>query len=213
MVLPADIAYTHSRIEDVDLRLADTILSAREFAYLETVTHEGRQTEYTAGRIVARQLAGEVLQLPPQEVPLDVAADGSLVLTGHDVGLSLAHAHNGVCAAVAQSTSVGIDLERIKPRHPDLYRFILHPDEYHLLDSLALERDQILILCWALKEATLKGMKTGFRCSPKKLKIAVDLPAQQALVSAEGGSAWQLGFEEVDGCYLAIAFPADAHTH
>lgn len=191
----------------MDLHLAGSILSARERAYLETVTHEGRKTEYTAGRIVARQLAAEVLQLPPHKVPIDVADDGSLVLTGHNYGLSLAHAHNGVCAVVARSSSVGIDLERIKPRHPELYRFILHPDEYQLLDSLDLSRDQILILCWALKEATLKGMKTGFRCSPKKLKISVDLPAQQALVLAEGGSAWQLGFEEIDGCYLAVAYP------
>ncbi len=196
----------------MDLRLAGSILSPRELAYLDTVSHAGRQTEYTAGRIVARQLAGEALQLAPQDVPLDVAEDGSLVLTGHNVGLSLAHAHNGVCAAVAQSTHVGIDLERIKPRHPDLYRFILHPDEYHLLDALDLERDQILILCWALKEATLKGMKTGFRCSPKKLKLSVDLSAQQAHVTADGGSAWQLGFEEVDGCYLAIAYPAGTNT-
>ncbi len=207
MVLPDHITYTHSRMQDVDLHLAGSILSPREHAYLETVTHEGRQAEYTAGRIVARQLAAEVLQLAPQEVPIDVADDGSLVLTGHNHGLSLAHAHNGVCAVVARASNVGIDLERIKPRHPELYRFILHPDEYHLLDSLDMDRDQILILCWALKEATLKGMKTGFRCSPKKLKISVDLPARQARITADGGSAWQLGFEEVDGCYLAIAYP------
>ncbi|MEM8484153.1 MAG: 4'-phosphopantetheinyl transferase superfamily protein [Bacteroidota bacterium] len=208
MVLPDHIAYTHARMQDVDLHLAGSILSAREQAYLETIPHEGRQTEYTAGRIVARQLAADILQLSPQDVPIDVADDGSLVLTGRNYGLSLAHAHGGVCAVVARDTSVGIDLERIKPRHPELYRFILHPDEYHLLESLDLERDQILILCWALKEATLKGMKTGFRCSPKKLKIAVDLPNQQARITADGGSAWQLGFEEIDGCYLAIAYPA-----
>lgn len=207
MDLPDHIVYTYQALADVPLHLADDILSEQERAYLETVSHDGRRREYTAGRIVAREFAGGILDLDPKVVPLSVAEDGSLQLPGTDFNISLAHSHEGVCVVVAESTTVGIDLETIKPRHADLHRFILHPEEYDMFESLALKRDDALILCWSLKEATLKGMKTGFRCSPKKLKLSIDLENNRAVVLIDSQSEWQLRFEKKAGCYLAIAFP------
>ena len=207
MQLPDHIAYTYQPLASVDLDLSAHWLSAQEQQYLQQVTHKSRQREYRAGRVVARQFAGQVLSCPPEKVPLVVAEDGSLGLEGTPFSISLAHAKQGICVAVAEGISVGIDLEAIKPRHADLYRFIFHPDEYELLNTLDLDRDSILILSWALKEATLKGMKTGFRCSPKKLKLTIDLEGNEAGVEVADGTTWQCRFEKRDGCYLAIAYP------
>ncbi len=207
MQLPDLIDYYYTPIADVDLALADDMLSADERAYLAQVTHESRRREYKAGRIVARQFASQILTCPPDHVPLKVAEDGSLDLADTPFSISLAHANHGVCVAVARDMQIGVDLEQIKTRHEDLYRFILHPDEYEILSTLDLDRDRILILCWALKEATLKGMKTGFRCSPKKLKLTIDLEQNRATVKVANGASWMCQFEERDGCYLAVAYP------
>lgn len=206
MHLPEHITYRYQRIEDVDLRLASDVLSASESRYLDSVKHDGRRVEFTAGRVLARHHAGEVLGQPPHDVPLQVADDGSLFLADTSFSISLAHSRKGVCVATSRGSSIGVDLEIIKPRHPDLYRFILHPDEYPMLDTLHLNRDRLLILCWALKEATLKGMKTGFRCSPKKLILDIDTEHNRANIVVEGNDHWKGFFKEVDGSYLALAF-------
>ncbi len=192
---------------DVEMHLADSILSGDEKRYLGTVRHEGRLREYVAGRILARQLAGRILSCLPQDVPLTVLSDGSLELSGTAFSISLAHSHQGVCAAVAEGIDVGIDLETIQPRHPDLYKFIFHPDEFGLMDDAPLNRDELLILCWTLKEATLKGMKTGFRCSPKKLRLSIDFENEQASITSPGNTIWIGNFEKKDSCYLTVAHP------
>ena len=171
-----------------------------------------RRHEFTAGRVLARELAAVQLGCGPEVVPLAVADDGSLLLEDTGFNISIAHTREGVCAVVGENIAVGIDLERVKARHPDLHRFILHPDEFGLLDTLDLDRDSILILCWSIKEAVLKGMKTGFRCSPKKLRLNIDLEQASAdIIIAETdvteSDRWQCQFEKKDNSYLAIAYP------
>jgi 4'-phosphopantetheinyl transferase len=213
MNLPDHIAYAYRRLDDVPLDEARELLSREERQYLDGIRLEKRRREFTAGRVVARELAGRVLGQAPASVALIVKADGSLELGGTACGISLAHTHEGVCAAVARDTAIGIDLETIKPRHQDLLRFMLHPDEYGLLDTLPLSREHSLILCWVLKEATLKGMRTGFRCSPKNLRLAIDVASQRASIRAPGGMGWQAHYEERDGSYLALAFPSTPNSN
>lgn len=207
MQLPGHIDYAYAQLADLDIQAGKGLLSEQERVYLEAVRHEGRRQEYTAGRVLARRLAATHLDCNPEAVPLVVADDGSLLLEHSNFSISLAHSAGGVCAAVAQHTDVGIDLEVIRPRHPDLYRFILHPEEYDLLDTTGLDRDNLLILCWSIKEAVLKGMKTGFRCSPKKLRLDIDVEQGKAGIVIAGQDPWQCVFEQRDNNYLAIAYP------
>ena len=98
MELPEYIKYRYQLTADVDSHLADIILSVDEKRYLESVNHGRRKTEFIAGRIIVRQLAGDVLACPPQDVPLMVKGDGSLALA--ETALSVfvsAYAHWGLC--------------------------------------------------------------------------------------------------------------------
>ncbi len=209
MHLPENIFYTYAALSDVDLSEAGRVLSEGELAFREGLVLETRREAFTAGRIVARRLAAEHLGCSPEAVPVAVADDGSLMLEQTDFSLSLAHSREGVCAAIARDASVGIDLEAIMQRHEDLYRFILHPDEYDMLDTLDLDRDSILILCWSIKEAVLKGMKTGFRFSPKKLRLDINLEQGSAgVVITDTEETWACVFEKRDNNYLAIAYPS-----
>ncbi len=210
MHLPDNIFYSYARLADVDLSEGETVLSEKELAFRQTLKNEGRWTSFTAGRILARRLAAAHLGCSPEAVPVVVADDGSLVLENTRYSLSLAHSRKGVCATIARNTRVGIDLEAILQRHEDLYRFILHPDEYGILDTLDLDRDSILILCWSIKEAVLKGMKTGFRFSPKKLRLDINLEQGRAgIVTTDMEAVWQCVFEKRDNSYLAIAYPSE----
>ena len=48
--------------------------------------------------------------------------------------------------------------------------------------------------------------RTGFRLSPKKLRLEIDLPAQSALVHIVERPPMHLRFEEREAYYLAVAF-------
>lgn len=207
MNLPENISYSYNRIIDIPLDQAATTLSEKELIYLDSVSHEKRKREFTAGRILARTQAASLLQIDPREVKLEICNDGSLDLLDTPYSISLAHSRNGACAAIGYNTTVGIDLEMIKVRHERLHEFILSKEEYHLLDALPYDRDRILILSWVLKEATLKGMRTGFRCSPKKLQLHIDPDNQEAEIAAPGNATWKAHYTELDNAYLAVSYP------
>ncbi|MFQ5571114.1 MAG: 4'-phosphopantetheinyl transferase family protein, partial [Rhodothermales bacterium] len=176
-----------------------------ERARAATFTHAGRRREFTLGRAAARLLLAEHLGVEPGRVPLFVADDGAPAIEGEDVGVSIAHTGDHAVAAVA-ARRVGVDLERIAPRHPGLPQFLLHPEEYEPFDALPLDGTRGLILYWTLKEATLKALRTGFRLSPKKLRLELDLAGQAACVHIADGPTMQVRFEERAQCYLAVAF-------
>ncbi len=205
MKLPPDI---HFRLISVDeaFVLAPDILSADEKERFEGFGSLKRRLEFTAGRVVARLLLAEQIGVPPADVILTPLPEGGVDVPGeHHLFVSITHAADYAAAAVG-NRPVGIDLEPIRPRHPDLGRFLLHERESDLVPSLNLDRDQALILLWTLKEATLKARRSGFRLSPKNLHVEVDLPACTAQVVVTGGETWEATFEERDGYYLSLAF-------
>jgi 4'-phosphopantetheinyl transferase len=180
-----------------------------ELAQAEGFGSEKRRREFALGRAVARALLAERLAVAAPDVPLRIAADGAPELDEPALRVSIAHAATAaqtLAVAAVGARPLGVDLEPIRPRRPDLYRFLLHPDEYGLLEELPHEHDTAQVLLWSLKEATLKAMRTGFRVSPKTLRLAVDPDRQTASVRVETGERWALRYAERDGCVLAVAF-------
>ena len=205
MHLPEHIHYRYASLSEVPAEAVVT-LSEDERRYVESLRLEKRRWEFVAGRWVMRNLAATVLDTGPLDVPLNIRDDGSLELIGVPFNVSLAHSRSGVVAVISRGGEVGIDLEEIKPRSPDLLRFMLHESEYALLETLPVDKDRILILIWTLKEAVLKGMRTGFRCSPKKLRVSIDHARGEAEIYAPESRIWQARFEERSGNYLTIAY-------
>ena len=204
MNLPPDVRLQEVSFDPARHEQREALLSAEERARLGTFRSIKRQRAFVLGRTSARLLLADQMGLPPEAVPLRVTADGAVEVEGAPYCLSITHTEARAVAAVAER-AIGVDLERIRPRRPDLHRFLLHPDEYDLLDVLASDRTSALILCWTLKEATLKAMRTGFRCSPKDVRLDVDLAASSVAAHVQG-RRWPLGFEQCDGCYLAVAY-------
>ena len=181
-------------------------LSSAEIQQVALFNHPKRKHSFVLGRSAARQLAGRAIGMSPSEVPLLIAPDGAPYIDTPKAELSIAHSEQKAVAVFSPMREVGVDLEAIRERHPGLRRFLLHPQEYATFDALDLDYNTAIILYWTLKEATLKGMRTGFRVSPKAIQLTIDLDGNHARAEVEGGNAWSLWFEIEYGFVLSIAF-------
>lgn len=162
------------------------------------------------GRTTLRLLLAGVLDREPLEVDIAVRHDGSLYVPDDDGYISLSHTADAA-AAVYADIPVGIDIEEIKERRPDLYTYVLHPDEYYLMEESGLDANQATILFWTLKEAVLKGRRSGLRHSPRKLRLNVDFQNQTGHAVSEDGDAWNLAFSFENGMYRSIAYASKWH--
>lgn len=208
MNLPDDIALRIA-VRDAAAPLALGALPQGERDRIEGFGSEKRRREFALGRATARALLADHLAVAALDVPLRVATDGAPELDGGSLHLSIAHAatpERTFAVAAVAPRPVGVDLELIRPRRPDLYRFVLHPDEYGLLETLPHDHDAAQVLVWTLKEAALKAMRTGFRTSPKKLRLSIESTERTAAVQVEEGGKWALRYEERNGCFIAVAF-------
>ncbi|MDZ4698293.1 MAG: 4'-phosphopantetheinyl transferase superfamily protein [Rhodothermales bacterium] len=185
------------------------LLAPEEVALVETLHLEKRRRQYTLGRLALRQLLAEHLGADPARVPLVVAGDGAVDLADSAWRLSVAHSGDHAVAAVHRHGAVGVDIERVQPRHPGLPRFLLHPEERGLVEGP--DPDDRLILVWTIKEAVLKAMRTGFRISPRTLRVQLDGPNGQASILVNDRMEWQARFTKHDEYYVSVAYPAVAH--
>ncbi len=195
-----------------DERSADTVvarlLAPDEVALLQTLHLEKRRRQYILGRLVLRQLLAEQLGEEPARVPLVVAGDGAVDLADSAWRLSIAHSGDRAVAAVSTRGAIGVDIERVQPRHQGLPRFLLHPEEHAMVESP--DPDDRLILLWTIKEAVLKAMRTGFRVSPRALRVVLDGAKGQALIEVNNRMEWQARFTKYDDYYVSVAFPVAA---
>lgn len=206
--LPASISFRLAS-RATDSPLAVDSLSAEERARLAAFGSARRQRGFALGRATARALLAEHLAMPPAAVEIAVASDGAPEVVGHALSLSLAHtetASQSVAAAAVASGAVGVDLEAIRPRQPELHRRILRADEHALLGAFR-DHDRAQISLWALKEAVLKAQRTGFRTAARDVCLELDVPRQRGRATVHRGGAWELRFAEVQGCIVAVAFP------
>jgi 4'-phosphopantetheinyl transferase len=144
----------------------------------------------------------------PPAVPLRRAPDDAVDVVGHDWRVSIAHSGGHAVAAAARH-AVGVDLEHIEPRDSAIVDFLFAPEDRGLVDTLPYGPDAALVLCWALKEAVLKARRSGFRTTPKALRLTVDPPRDRAAVQVEGGQAWAVSFARLGDYWGTVAVPQE----
>lgn len=186
-------------------------LSKEEQALLSSFGAETRRQEFLAGRAAARELLGACLGVPPATVPLRRADDDAVDVVESDWQVSIAHSGGHALAAAAQH-AIGADLEHIKPRDPAIADFLFAPEDRGLVDTLPYGPDAALVLCWALKEAVLKARRSGFRTTPKALRLRVDPARGTAAVQVEGGQAWTVFYARLGDYWGTVAVPDDVHS-
>lgn len=181
------------------------LISVGERHQATTYSNEGRRATFLSGRLAMRTLLMSHLNLLPNEVPLITEASGAPALENQpDLHVSVTHTLHET-AAVFAHTPVGIDLETIRKRRDDLWKFLLAPSDYEAFHALALPPTEKNILLWVVKEAVLKGLKTGFRLSPKKINACIDLQNQVAAVTDHEERTWKVPFTQHGDAWLAVA--------
>lgn len=184
-------------------------LSQPERRRMDEFGAQSRRREFLTGRAAARKLLSVRLQVSPSEVPLRRASDEAVDVTGEDWHLSIAHSGPHALAACARYP-LGIDLEHIEPRDPAIARFLFAPGDRGLIEALPYDVDAALILCWTLKEATLKARRSGFRTSPKDLQLTVEPSQNAARVEVENGARWSAWYARLDEYWSALAVPSSS---
>ena len=188
------------------------VLTVPERDRLAAFGHPARRRQFVLGRTAARTLAAARLGVAPADVDLGVGADGAPEVPGLHV--SIAHTGRESTAALAAVAGgpVGVDLERIAPRRPDLWTRILRPDEHALLDALGGPDDIVQTLLWTMKEAVLKAQRTGFRAGGQSVHLAFDAAPDGAppdlgwATAASGAGDWRVAFGREGDLWLAVAW-------
>ncbi|CAM3286308.1 4'-phosphopantetheinyl transferase family protein [Rhodothermus bifroesti] len=206
MSLPETIAYRWLRYDAAQEAAWRAWLSAEEQQRLERFRSFYRKRSFLTGRAAVRQLLAQQLGVTPGQVPLVAQPDEPLQVLGEDVYVSLAHADDWALAATAPYP-IGVDLERLRPRSPELCRHVLHPEEYPLLETFGKTAAEAIVWLWALKEAALKGAGLGLRCWPRRLRLEL-VGATCGWVQLPNGQRWAVAAGLREGYVWAIAWPA-----
>ena len=180
-------------------------LSAEERNRLKGIRHAGQRRHFLLGRAALRGLLAERSGARPEDVRLHQAADGGVDVYGGGLWASITHSGAHAVAGTGERR-LGIDLERIQPRHERLARRILHQDEWRMFEALPLDRVRKVVLVWTLKEAALKSIRTGLRRPPRDVRLEIAFPEGEARGYAPDRAPLHLCFEERDGYYLSVAY-------
>ncbi len=174
---------------------------------MATFGHPDRRRGFALGRFAARTLLAERLGCAPGEVPLNVAEGGAPLVRDTPLHVSISHAGKGAgirAAAAVGPRPIGVDLEAIVPRRSDLHARILQPEEQGLRATLPYDANTSQLLLWSLKEAVLKGLRTGFRRPARSIRLLVVADGRAEAEAGEGGR-WALLYERRGDFWLTVA--------
>lgn len=204
LALPAGIAVATATRPD------ERVLSADERLRLAAFASADRRLAFALGRTAARALLAEALGVPAVEVAMTVGDDGAPRSPGRSV--SIAHTGRGaeaIAVAAVAHRPVGVDVERVAPRRPDLWRRLLTPAEHDVLEALGGPTDEAQTLVWALKESVLKGQQTGFRAGARSVVLSLGEAPGRARAASEQSGAWEVAYARLGGAWVAVAWAAD----
>ncbi|NBB84821.1 MAG: 4'-phosphopantetheinyl transferase superfamily protein [Bacteroidetes bacterium] len=209
MHLPDDIWLRRLTFDAAQAPAWRSLLSDEERARYDAFPVTKRQREFLLGRVALRTLLADRLDRPASAIALHVTDAGAVEVPEAPYFVSIAHSGDQAVAAVSPHR-VGVDLEHVRPVESGVIDFVLRRDERDLLNTLPMGRDRAFILCWTLKEATLKALHTGFLRSPKKVRLEIAPGRQRATTTAWDESVWTVRYVWEEAFWLSVAYPARA---
>jgi len=174
-----------ARVFDLDrIVLDEHLLSLVERERVERKATPGLKHRQAASFQCLRQTLGELLRLPPEAVPIAIAAGGKPYLAGVRLAFNLSHSH-GVALVAWGPHEIGVDVEALIARPTDeLARTILSPAELDCWRATpAAGRAVWLTRAWTRKEATLKAVGSGLRIPPERVEV---------MTGADEGEVWTM---------------------
>jgi 4'-phosphopantetheinyl transferase EntD len=159
-------------------------LHAREQAHLDTLKVEKRRREWLLGRAVTKEAVQRLLwirdgvEVSFQAIAILPDEDRAPVahVEGHEpVVVSLSHRGELAFAGAAEASEcagLGVDIERVEPRHPSFVQEWFTAEEQHAIDAAEpLQMHRLVSVFWCAKEAALKAARKGLSVSADRVLV------------------------------------------
>ena len=199
---------------------AQNWLTPEELAVWSAWTLEKRKSEWLAGRLAAKKLLWDELDIAP--LSWSVGRDGAAPsITGASLpGVHLSLSHSGGFGAATVSDahtegSAGIDIQRIRPVHPGLCARVFTPGERAQITREFGSEDSAdgLLLFWSLKEAAIKARRLPWVHSLQSIEVRL-YGNGVSKISLPGEPPMAAQYERLGEWWLAravrIAYPVSA---
>ena len=175
---------------------------------------ERDMVRFVLTRACLRTLLANALGSDPASICFGFGAAGKPYVEG---GPQFNVSHSGAYSlvALAQDRSIGVDVERMRPRIEDeaLSAYFSRPEEQALRVRAGRDRVTAFYSCWTRKEAYLKARGAGLSFGLDRFAVTI-APVQPALVwvadEPTEPSRWQFRDLSVDQDYAA-AIAAEGH--
>ncbi|UZQ54909.1 4'-phosphopantetheinyl transferase superfamily protein [Trichothermofontia sichuanensis B231] len=128
-----------------------------------------------------RQILGEYLGIPPEQVPLQATALGKPYVAGMPIAFNLSHAGQWAAIAVTTGMPVGIDIEAFRPiaNLVSLGRHVFSPAERAAFTAIpAADQLSAFFQLWTRKEALLKAIGQGLHLPPTRVNLGFTVEPQ-----------------------------------
>jgi 4'-phosphopantetheinyl transferase len=167
------------------LHVLDDVESSRVWALRRSVD----QARSAAAAAMLRQLAGDLLGVPPTGVRIDRTCPdcgrphGKPTLPGTDLHVSVTHSGERAAAALTREGPVGVDVELVTTQdHAALTDQILGPDE----------RTGDFYTYWTRKESVVKATGDGLRVPLRDVRVSApdEAPALRGYPGRPDLRAW-----------------------
>jgi len=126
-------------------------LPASEMAVLEGISKERRRQEWLACRVLLRKMAGI-------NALIGYDAERKPHIAGSQTEISMSHSGEYVCVYLREDTSVGVDIQQMKPSISKGAFYFLNEQELQWTD---LDNNVQMHLMWSAKEAVFKYAGDG----------------------------------------------------
>jgi 4'-phosphopantetheinyl transferase len=186
---------------DVNPALRDrlsAVLSAAEQERAARFAFARDRNRFAVARAILRQLLGEYLGEPPQDVALEMLPHGKLILAATaripSLRFNLSHSHEFALFAFCLDHEVGIDIEKISPRVAleGIESRYFSPKEHVELETLPQDlRPQGFFLCWTRKEAYVKARGEGLKVPLESFSVSLT-PGKPAVLRSSDEERWSL---------------------
>lgn len=183
---------------DMDLQIPEQVLHPVEHEIYQTMS-VSRKYDFLKGRYAIKYILNEHLTSPMNKILISAASSGKPYAPSYPTFFcSISHTDGYAAAAISTHAAVGVDVEKIKARHPSLLRNISDKQEIERL-SLVYSPEIITTVLWAIKESAAKADERIYPL--KEYKIT----SFDGLVVNRDSSSWDVSVELLPTHVCAVA--------
>lgn len=164
-------------------------------------------------RIILRYVLAGYVGSEPAAVTMGREPQGKPFLSGErgttPIQFNLSHSGDEFLLGISLDLPLGVDVERMKRRTDveGISRRFFHPAEQALIDAETSDEDRRVAFfrCWTIKEAYVKSLGVGLRCSLSSFDVSAVMQQPEGCSFEVGDRLWRcLSWQPSQGSMAAV---------